>query len=117
MTAERPSGLLVPVSSQDHVRNFDQSDETALTSRHAGSRSSASSTDQQSPDRDLVKLIAMDIGKEVVAYIEYMYPEAIKATSSTFKLSVRNCVHNQIMAALEVNEEGAIIARLADRKK
>jgi hypothetical protein len=67
--------------------------------------------------RDLIKEIAMDIGKEVVAYIEYMYPQAIEATSSTFKLSIRNCIHNQIMAALEVNEEGAVKARLADRKK
>lgn len=69
------------------------------------------------PDRDLIKEIAMDIGKEVVAYIEVMYPQAIEATSSTFKLSVRNCIHNQIMAALEVTEEGAIRARLQDRKK
>lgn len=67
--------------------------------------------------RDLIKEIAMDIGKEVVAYIEYMYPQAVEATSSTFKLSVRNCIHNQIMAALEVNEEGAIIARLQERKE
>ena len=67
--------------------------------------------------RDLIKEIAMDIGKEVVAYIEVMYPEAIVATSSTFKLSVRNCIHNEIMAALEVNDEGAILARLAGRKK
>lgn len=59
----------------------------------------------------------MDIGKEVVAYIEVMYPQAIAATSSTFKLAVRNCIHNQIMAALEVNEEGAIRARLEDRRK
>jgi hypothetical protein len=59
----------------------------------------------------------MDIGKETVAYIEVMYPEAIKATSSTFKISVRNHIHNEIMAALEVNEEGAIIARLENRKK
>lgn len=43
--------------------------------------------------QDIIKEIAMDIGKEVIAYIEVMYPEAIKATSSTFKLSVRNCIH------------------------
>lgn len=51
-------------------------------------------------DRELIKEIAMDIGKELVAYIEVMYPEAIKATSSTFKLSMRNHVYNDIMAAL-----------------
>jgi hypothetical protein len=67
--------------------------------------------------RDLVKEIAMDIGKDTVAYIEVMYPQAIASTSSTFKQSVRNHIYNQIMAALDVNEEGAVIARLADRKK
>ncbi len=79
-------------------------------------------TIQQAPSetpwsRDLIKAIAMDIGKEVVAYIEVMYPEAIEATSSTFKLSVRNFVYNQIMAAVEVNDAGKIAARLSDRKK
>jgi hypothetical protein len=67
--------------------------------------------------KELVESIAMDIGKEVVAYIEVMYPKAIEATSSTFKLSVRNCIHNQIMAAIEVTDEGQIKARLQDRKK
>ena len=67
--------------------------------------------------KELVKAIAMDIGKETVAYVEVMYPKAIEATSSTFKLSLRNHIYNQIMAAIEVNEEGQVIARLADRKK
>ena len=49
----------------------------------------------------------MDIGKAVVEHIE----------TSTFKLSVRNCVHNEIMAALEVNDADAVRARLVDRKK
>jgi hypothetical protein len=65
----------------------------------------------------LVRQIAMDIGKDTVAYIEVQYPEAIKATSSTFKLSVRNHIYNQIMAALETTDADAIAARLADRKK
>lgn len=67
--------------------------------------------------RDLVKEIALDIGKDLVAYIEVMYPDAIKTTSSTFKTSMRNHVYNQIMAAIEVNDEGEIIRRLEDRKK
>jgi hypothetical protein len=66
--------------------------------------------------RELVQAIAMDIGKEVVAYIEVQYPKAIEATSSTFRLSVRNCIYNQIMAAIEVNDAGEITARLHDRK-
>lgn len=69
------------------------------------------------PDRELIKEIAMDIGEDVVAYIEVMYPNAIKACSSTFKLSVRNSVYNEIMAALDVTDEGQIKARLLRRKK
>lgn len=67
--------------------------------------------------KELIKAIAMDIGKEVVAYVEVQYPEAIKASSSTFKLSLRNCIYNQIMAAIEVNDAGEIAARLETRKK
>lgn len=67
--------------------------------------------------RALVKEIAMDIGKDTVAYIEVMYPKAIEATSSTFKLSIRNHIYNQIMAAIEVTDEGKIRARLQDRKR
>lgn len=67
--------------------------------------------------RAWVKAIAMDIGKEVVHHIEIMYPKAVEACSSTFKLSVRNCVYNEIMAALDVTDEGQIIARLDTRKK
>ncbi len=66
--------------------------------------------------KELIQAIAMDIGKETVAYIEVMYPKAIEATSSTFKLSIRNCIYNQIMAAIEVNDEGEITARLQERK-
>ncbi len=75
-----------------------------------------SSTPETQWSRELIKAIARDIGEEVVAYIEVQYPEAIKATSSTFKLSIRNCIHNQIMAAIEVNDAGQIAARLKDRK-
>ncbi|MFH5926412.1 hypothetical protein [Roseomonas xinghualingensis] len=67
--------------------------------------------------RDLVKEIAMDIGKAVAEHIERMYPKAVEAASSTFLLSVRNCTHNEIMAALETTDENAIRARLARRQK
>lgn len=66
--------------------------------------------------RDVVRQIAMDIGKEVAAHIEVMYPEAVKAASSTFLLSVRNCTHNEIMAALETTDEAEILARLERRR-
>lgn len=68
-------------------------------------------------DRELIKAIAMDIGKAVVHHIETMYPAMFEAVAGTAKLSVRNCVHNEIMAALEVNDADAIRGRLARRKK
>jgi hypothetical protein len=67
--------------------------------------------------RELVKAIATDIGADTVAYIEVMYPKAIAATSSTFKTSVCNHIYNQIMAAIEVTDEGKVVVRLRDRKK
>lgn len=67
--------------------------------------------------KELVSAIAMDIGKAVVHHIEIMYPQAIKVCPSTFKLSVRNSTHNEIMAAIEVSDEGRIVARLKDRKE
>jgi hypothetical protein len=57
------------------------------------------------------------IGKEVVAHIEIMYPQAITAAPGTFKTSVRNTVYNQIMAAIEVNDAGGIAVRLKERKR
>ncbi len=68
--------------------------------------------------RELVKEIAMDIGKEVCAYVSVMYPNVWQAGNSGFKLSLRNCIHNEIMAALDGPiDEASIRARLAARKK
>ncbi len=69
------------------------------------------------PRKALIKAIALDIGKDTVAYVEYMYPQAVSATSSTFKLSLRNHIYNQIMAALEVTDEDEVLKRLQERAK
>ena len=69
------------------------------------------------PTQALIHAIAMDIGKEAVHHLETMYPAAIKACSSTMKLSLRNCIHNEIMDAIKTTDEGEIIARIAERKK
>jgi hypothetical protein len=66
--------------------------------------------------RDLVKAIAMDIGKAVAHHIETMYPDAVKATNRNMLVSVRGCVVNEIMAALDTTDEQEIRARLAKRK-
>ena len=68
-------------------------------------------------ERDLISDIAMDIGKEVVHHIEGMYPLAIKAAASTFRQSVRNCIYNEIMATIEINDHGEFVERLERRKK
>lgn len=67
--------------------------------------------------QDLVKEMAMDIGKEVAAYVERMFPKAVEAASSSFLLSIRNCTYNQIMAALETTDADAIATRLQRRKQ
>lgn len=67
--------------------------------------------------QDIIREIAMDIGKAVAAHIETMYPAAVEAASSTMLLSVRNCTFNEIMAALETTDEEEIRARLARRKQ
>lgn len=67
--------------------------------------------------KELVRQIAMDIGKSAVHHLETMYPAAIAACPATMKLSLRNHIHNEIMAAIEVNDEGQIVARLKERKE
>ncbi len=71
---------------------------------------------KQPEGRDVIELIAMDIGTEVRDYIERMYPAAVKAASLTFLVSVRNSIYNEIIAALETTDEQEIRNRLADRK-
>lgn len=90
---------------------------TGLRTAPPGVREESRATNEGPWSRELVKEIAMDIGKEIAAYIEVMYPKAVTATSSTFLLSVRNSVYNEIMAAIDVNDQGQIIARLQERKK
>lgn len=63
---------------------------------------------------DLVKEMAMDIGKEVAAHLERMYPNSVK--DGCCLLSVRNCCYNEIMAALAETDPDLIRARLSERK-
>ena len=66
--------------------------------------------------KELISQIAMDIGKEAVHHLQIMYPAAIAACPATMKLSLRNTIHNEIMAAIEVNNQGQIVARIRERK-
>ena len=84
----------------------------------AGERNMSQAIIKKGDERELFKAVAMDIGKEVVAYVERMYPEAVKAASSTFRLSLRNCIYNEIMAAADA--KGGLheaVDRLAARAK
>ena len=67
--------------------------------------------------RELVKQIAMEIGKEVASHIETMYPQAVEATSKNMLLSVRNSVHNDIMAAVDALQNGDAEAWLERRQR
>ena len=69
------------------------------------------------PDTALIKCVAMDIGKEVVAYVERMYPQAVSAASSSFRTSLRNSIYNEIIAAMKVTDPVEIQARLDRRKQ
>lgn len=66
-------------------------------------------------DRELVKRIAMDIGKAAVSHLRTMYPDVFAAMNSGCRLSLRNCVHNEIIAALDTTDAEQIAARL-DRR-
>lgn len=63
-----------------------------------------------SPTEELVRQIAMDVGKQVVAHIDQSWPEVYEAVLSakSFRLSIRNCVHNEIMNAVRAADEGRI---------
>jgi len=59
--------------------------------------------------QDAAKAIAEEIGRQVAFHIETMYPEAVKAASSTFLLSVKGTVINSIMALKDADKFNASI--------
>jgi hypothetical protein len=86
----------------------ERSQTTALARAHAA---------REALPRELVRDIAMEIGKEVASHIETMYPAAVEATAKSMLLSVRNSVHNDIMAAVDALETGDAEAWLARRQE
>jgi hypothetical protein len=64
----------------------------------------------------LIGQIARHIGDEVICHIETMYPKAIEAAPSTFSLSVRNKIINEIMSVIAVNDADQVVARITGRK-
>lgn len=55
---------------------------------------------------ELVREIAMDVGKELVEYIGWMYPKMFDAVAKSAALSIRNHTYNSIMEAVKAANEG-----------
>lgn len=72
---------------------------------------------QRDIDRELVKAIAMDIGKSAVSKIRTMYPDVYAAMNSGCRLTLRNHIYNEIMGALDTTDADQIEARLKQRAK
>jgi hypothetical protein len=68
-------------------------------------------------DKALISDVAMEIGKEMVAYLEMMYPDVYAAMNSGCKLSIRNHIHNDIMWAIKNRDEGEYRRWILTRKK
>ena len=71
---------------------------------------------KQDLDRALISEVAMDIGKDLVAYIERQYPDVWTAMNGGARLSFRNHIYNDLMSALKCRTEDDYIQWLADRK-
>lgn len=57
----------------------------------------------------LVRQIAMDVGKQVVAHIEYAYPEMLRSVAAkSASLSIRNTAYNAIMEAIKAADIGEV---------
>lgn len=67
------------------------------------------------PRKALTSAIAMDVGKEVVAYLEVMYPDVFERMNSGCRLSIRNHIHNDIISAMEIVGATNHIERLKER--
>lgn len=85
---------------------------TALQNQGSPPVGSSNAVGPDSPPTNLIKAMAEAVGKSVVAYVEVMYPEAIKATSSTFKTSLRNEIINKINHVATLHTEDEIRAWL-----
>ena len=67
------------------------------------------------PRKALNSAIAMDVGKEMVAYLEVMYPDVFDKMNGGCKLSIRNHIHNDIIAAMEIVGAANHVERLKER--
>lgn len=71
---------------------------------------------QQDIGKALISDVAMEIGKEMVAYLEIQYPDVFAAMNSGCRLSVRNRIHNDIMWAIQNSDENEYRGWIARRR-
>ena len=89
----------------------------AETRARAAALLDARTRERQDADRELIARVAMDIGKSAVSHLRTMYPAAFDTMPASGHLSLRNHIHNEIMAALEVIDADEIEKRLKRRAK
>lgn len=77
---------------------------------------SAKEVVQQDIGKALISDVAMEIGKEMVAYLEIQYPDVFAAMNSGCRLSVRNRIHNDIMWAIQNRDENEYRGWIARRR-
>ena len=60
------------------------------------------------PTEEVIRRIAMDVGKQVVEHIEWVHQDMVKASGSwkSARLSIRNATYNAIMAAVKAADAG-----------
>ena len=60
------------------------------------------------PTDEAIRKIAMEVGKQVVEHIESMHPDIVAGARSwkSARLSIRNCTHNAIIAAVNAADRG-----------
>lgn len=66
-----------------------------------------------SPTDDAIRKIAMDVGKQVVAHIEWAYPEMFATAPKSAKMSIRNATYNAIIAAVNAADKGQDVQQIA----
>ena len=72
-----------------------------------------------SPTDAAIRKIAMEVGKQVVDHIERMHPDMVAGARSwkSSRLSIRNCAHNAIIAAVNAADRGQDEKFVADNEK
>jgi len=72
-----------------------------------------------SPTDEAIRKIAMEVGKQVVEHIERMHPEMAAAARSwkSSRLSIRNCTHNAIIAAVNAADRGRDESFIAENER